>query len=376
MTSNGIYSYEADGFADFMMMEGGRLPNPKPCPKYQKNILVSMESAVNYPFVRSIEEANKRGYPIDLLMTYRLDSDVNAGYFGYVNYTKEYEENKNKKKKENAIAVAYISNCGNQERIRIIKELISHGVTIDLFGHCFRNPTSRNIEKNLNSYYFTLAFENSVDEDYVTEKYWQALSSLSIPVVLGASNIHDFEPAEKSILYVKDFKNTAELAKTMIRIANNETEFWEMLKWKLMDRPPLDTFNSIMDINDRHSHCRLCIKLGDLLLLKYNMNFLYPTEGIYIRERNTFYFRKLLLSKSFFGKEKINKKQLHDSIKKTFKNYVPIWAYQRPGFNGTLNVYRVYSPFFVNQHDALFHFPKFYTFPKINNKIFLEVIFI
>lgn len=79
-----------------------------------------------------------------------------------------------------------------------------YGLTADLFGNR-TTATSLEKEKDLNSYRFTLAFENSMEEeDYdVTEKYWDALSSLSIPVVFGAPNIHDYE---KSIYMLKIFK--------------------------------------------------------------------------------------------------------------------------------------------------------------------------
>uniref|UniRef100_A0A6N2K8M2 Fucosyltransferase n=1 Tax=Salix viminalis TaxID=40686 RepID=A0A6N2K8M2_SALVM len=46
--------------------------------------------------------------------------------------------------------------------------------------------------ETLKRYKFSLAFENSNEEDYVTEKFFQSLVAGTIPVVIGAPNIQDF----------------------------------------------------------------------------------------------------------------------------------------------------------------------------------------
>lgn len=108
-TNDNKYLYEADDFAGFLYFDRERLPNPKRCAEYQIIFLVLMENAVNlYAFIKSIEEVNKTEYIIDWSLTHGLNSnDVNVvGYHYYTNFTKKYEENK--KKKTNAMAVAYI----------------------------------------------------------------------------------------------------------------------------------------------------------------------------------------------------------------------------------------------------------------------------
>jgi alpha-1,4-fucosyltransferase len=46
----------------------------------------------------------------------------------------------------------------------------------------------------MSKYKFHLAFENSESESYVTEKYYLALSSATIPIYFGAPNIEQFYP--------------------------------------------------------------------------------------------------------------------------------------------------------------------------------------
>jgi glycoprotein 3-alpha-L-fucosyltransferase len=55
----------------------------------------------------------------------------------------------------------------------------------------------------LQEYKFSLAFENSNVEDYVTEKFFQSLVAGAVPVVVGAPNIQDFAPGPNTVLHIK-----------------------------------------------------------------------------------------------------------------------------------------------------------------------------
>ena len=46
-----------------------------------------------------------------------------------------------------------------------------------------------------------------------------------VPIVYGAPNSHQFEPAPNSILFVRDFPSIEALAKRIIYLANNEEEY-------------------------------------------------------------------------------------------------------------------------------------------------------
>ena len=54
-------------------------------------------------------------------------------------------------------------------------------------------------------YKFTLAFENAVAEDYVTEKLYHPLVAGSVPVYLGAPNVGQLVPASDCYIDVNDF---------------------------------------------------------------------------------------------------------------------------------------------------------------------------
>ena len=67
------------------------------------------------------------------------------------------------------------------------------------------------------SYHFYLSFENSLCEDYVTEKLFRALDSDLVPVVMGGANYSKIVPP-KSVINVQDFDSPELLGKELKRL--------------------------------------------------------------------------------------------------------------------------------------------------------------
>ena len=57
----------------------------------------------------------------------------------------------------------------------------------------------------LKSYKFTIAIENSLTHDYVTEKLWNPLATGSVPLYYGAPNIDDWLPCQGCIIDLQKF---------------------------------------------------------------------------------------------------------------------------------------------------------------------------
>ena len=104
--------------------------------------------------------------------------------------------------KLNAVSMM-VTNCESKRRKRLIQEIMGL-LPVASFGNCMRTKnlsqelphchigkfhphkpwfTGRE-EKECMLYHhkFTLAFENSVDENYISEKLWQALKMGTVPV--------------------------------------------------------------------------------------------------------------------------------------------------------------------------------------------------
>lgn len=151
----------------------------------------------------------------NLTWTYKLNSDVFYGYIQVENkngdiigpkevmhwpkleemdpISDKVREKLNSKK--NAVAW-FVSNCHARcgrfgVAIKIQKELAKYNMSVDIYGRCGTKTISENItawELVERDYYFYFAFENSINEDYVTEKLLNALQHYAVPIVYGGAN--------------------------------------------------------------------------------------------------------------------------------------------------------------------------------------------
>ena len=82
-----------------------------------------------------------------------------------------------------------------------------------------------------NDYKFYLAFENSICEDYITEKAWRPLALNTVPIVLGGGNYaRDLPP--NSYIDIKDFNTPKDLANYLYILDKNNTMYNSYFHWK------------------------------------------------------------------------------------------------------------------------------------------------
>ncbi|XP_019421409.1 PREDICTED: glycoprotein 3-alpha-L-fucosyltransferase A-like [Lupinus angustifolius] len=321
----------------------------------------SMESA-EYYHVNNIAMARRRG--CNIVMTTSLSSDVPVGYFSWAEYDIMAPV---KPKTEAAFAAAFISNCGARNfRLQALETLEKENIKIDSYGGCHRNKDGRvNKVETLMRYKFSLAFENSNEEDYVTEKYFQSLVAGTVPVVVGAPNIEDFAPSPGSVLHIKDIEDVESIAKTMKHLAENPEAYNQSLRWKY--EGPSDSFKALVDMAAVHSSCRLCIHVATTIRENEEKSPGFKkrpckcTSGsetvyhIYVRERGRFEMESIYLRSSNLTLE-----ALKSAIALKFKsrNHVPIWKLERPEIlrgGNDLKIYRIY-PLGLTQRQALYSF--------------------
>ncbi|CAI5496293.1 unnamed protein product [Closterium sp. Naga37s-1] len=162
-----------------------------------------------------------------VVMTVHHDSDGPVQYGSW----EEYDVMRPPvNKTASALAAAFISNChANSFRLEAVKELSRH-MEVHSYGRCLNNkPYETDKLPVLAQHFFSLAFENTCEADYVTEKYWQCLVAGSIPVVIGAPNIADFAPSPNSYLEIKSLEDVPRVAQQMVMLAGNQTAYDEML---------------------------------------------------------------------------------------------------------------------------------------------------
>ena len=144
------------------------------------------------------------------------------------------------------------------QREQYVKELQKH-IPVDIFGGCGKKNCSQShgsveckseIEK---TYKFYLSFENSWCNDYVTEKFWDALNSTMVPVVLGGTNYSSIAPPNSFIDASK--YSPKELATILKKLDKNEEEILKYFHWKNQ--------YSVFQGNAEHRRlCDLCEKLN------------------------------------------------------------------------------------------------------------------
>jgi len=225
----------------------------------QKWVALSMESDVNYPRLRDPRFMRQ----FDWTMTYRLDADIRSPYFDPKLLAHLFTPPQDKT--ATAPAVYFASNHRERSgRTAYVRELMQY-IRVDSYGQCLQNRRLENdtgIQTKLDTiarYKFTLAFENSITQDYVTEKFFDPLIVGSVPVYLGAPNIAELAPAEQCFINVADFTGPRELAAYLHRLDRDDALYAEYLAWKNCGLRK--EFLQLAAYQEIHPLCRLCMRL-------------------------------------------------------------------------------------------------------------------
>uniref|UniRef100_A0A4W5RI80 Fucosyltransferase n=1 Tax=Hucho hucho TaxID=62062 RepID=A0A4W5RI80_9TELE len=73
-------------------------------------------------------------------------------------------------------------------------------------------------------YKLYLAPENSLCQDYMTEKPWRPLHQGCVPVYRGSLSVADWMPNHPSIILIDDFPSPQDLAKFLKALDENNEE--------------------------------------------------------------------------------------------------------------------------------------------------------
>ena len=178
------------------------------------------------------------------------------------------------------------SNCRTPSRRTEYMSKLMKYIDVDNYGTCgqnilrlpehiiqIQNSWNRNLKnrasydwkagmlKLSSEYLFTIAIENSINHDYITEKLWHPLVAGSIPIYLGAPNVREWLPCETNcIIDLTQFKTPEEAAEEIRRIATNRTLYESYHLWR---RQPLPAqFQKMLQYFQRMSEysldCILC----------------------------------------------------------------------------------------------------------------------
>ena len=155
-------------------------------------------------------------------------------------------------------AASFIASSCHDERLpavapreKIVSQLRHAGIRVDSMGKCAKSASSSGVFlKKLDpqnstfnilhkrhiegQYMFNLAFENSLEEGYVTEKAFDSLLAGAVPVYLGdAVHLKRLLPHPKAAIFVDDFRgNISALANYLKYLIRNESAYQEHRTWR------------------------------------------------------------------------------------------------------------------------------------------------
>ncbi|XP_067417524.1 alpha-(1,3)-fucosyltransferase 7 [Emydura macquarii macquarii] len=192
-------------------------------PPGQNWVWVTLESPTNSKALAGWNQT------FNWVMTYRRDSDIFMPYGELVANSSASVDIPTK----TGLVSWVISNYHRtQTRVQVYRDLSRH-LRVDVYGKANQKPLCRDcLLPTTSRYKFYLAFENSIHQDYITEKLWRnALLAGTVPVVLGPprANYEKFIPAD-SFIHIEDFSSMKELAsflKTM-----NSSRYQAFFEWR------------------------------------------------------------------------------------------------------------------------------------------------
>ncbi|NWX06169.1 FUT6 fucosyltransferase, partial [Caloenas nicobarica] len=172
----------------------------------------------------------------NLTMSYRKDSDIFTPY-GELQLLDQPQSLSIPLKTK---LVAWVVSHWREDshRVKFYHELKKH-ITVDVYGQRHLPLPRDKLLLTVSQYKFYLAFENSQHEDYITEKlWWNALSSGTVPVVLGPprESYERFVPPD-SFIHVDDFASAADLAQYLRELSNDTERYQRYFQWHKWLKP-------------------------------------------------------------------------------------------------------------------------------------------
>lgn len=182
-------------------------------------------------------------------VTYRRDSDFFSPYGRIVSGKESAVGDK-------SASVAWlVSNCHTASKREDYVQELSNFVQVDVYGKCGQKycphlSASECYHKLASRYRFYLSFENSICQDYVTEKLFNALKSGMVPVVFGGADYTRILPPH-SYIDTRDFASPRDLAEYLRNLTLDHQEYSTYFKWRESFRVDLVPYRWLCDVCEK-----------------------------------------------------------------------------------------------------------------------------
>ncbi len=231
------------------------LPDPKSRSTDQRYIFLNFETLAKD---RDLLVFDKDATPANFFnwtMTYRRDSNIhNALPYGalkrIVNPPTDFPAKLNpddklpdpsslllnrKSNQKNGLIIWFYSKCKTHGLREEYFRQLSKYIPVDIYGGCGNRTClprdSPECKTLLDRYKFYLSAENSLCPDYITEKFYRALSTDVVPIVYGGADYSAYAPPN-SFIHAGDFDSPKDLADYLLLLDRNEHLYSRYFEWK------------------------------------------------------------------------------------------------------------------------------------------------
>ena len=218
-------------------------------------------------------------YSANIKMDHHLTSEILVSEACSMPWKKELYTTPDPSKRKGV--ALFMSNCKAEWRSGYIRELSKH-VHIDSYGRCFHNVDTPANPQHYQETFFDLAkkyrmvvtFENTIENDYISEKISECYNAGVIPVYWGPPEIYLWAPGNHTFIDPQRFKGPKELAEYLRRVDEDDdlfrhhtTNFDFERTHKMWDKY----------CNGTHIFCRVCKIAQDIKLARLKEGLHPPT---------------------------------------------------------------------------------------------------
>ena len=258
--------------AEAILIQSRGIWDLSPPPRRDKDQVFVLAVHDAFPRTQSERDPGMGMKWVDLFnwtMTYRFDSDIVYTYANILerdnktelvgkNYDRIFDEKVDK-------AVWFVSHCKTKSMREHYVRKMQSVMDVDILGGCGLPPpcpkrsddVAQCFDDHAMKYKYYLAFENTLVEDYVTEKVFRWYNNDIIVVVRGGSNYSRILPPG-TFVDAGDFASPVDLGNYLQLLARDKKRYTDILKKK-------DNFYSTDKFAPaKEANCKLCEYLNNL----------------------------------------------------------------------------------------------------------------
>ena len=249
-----------------------RLPTDQPRIHWQRWVLYNRESSWWGPLGDQLNKANGL---INWTMGFRSDNDITipTAKLQKGQFKEGFDPNKNYLEGKTGTLTALMSACiyyphpGYESRRKYLEFLTKHGLKVDMYGKCGKDCGGKfsSCSETLKKYKFVLAFENSLCDEYISEKpYRNGLLLGVVPVIMSGANLSDpYVLPPGSFIDAGQFSSVTALVEFLEKVGSDPQLYNKYFEWRKDWGFQLISENEGQEDFSNNYFCPLCTRLHE-----------------------------------------------------------------------------------------------------------------